>query len=171
MKRPLLLSLATALPFALAACSGGGDLSAVKTFSYVSGEHQEGQIAYTVRPPAGGPHNPKWQKCGVYDQPLYDQYAVHSLEHGAVWITYLPSLSAADLAKLKAAVDGRSYTLLSPYAGQSAPVVASAWNAQLALKGADDARLKDFLGKYEQGASAPERGAACDGPYSTTETQ
>lgn len=161
----------TLLPLALAACSRGVDLSAVKTFAYPAGQHQEGQITYASRPPAGGPHNPRWQQCGVYAQPLYDQYAVHSLEHGAVWITYLPTLSAADVAKLKAAVEGRSYTLLSPYPGQAAPVMASAWNAQLALTGADDARLKAFLGKYEQGATAPERGAACDGPYSTTETQ
>ena len=165
---PLLLTLV--LPMLLAACSHS-DSSDVKTFDYKSGIHQEGQISYKEHPPVGGPHNPRWQQCGVYDKPLYDQYAVHSLEHGAVWITYQPGLAAAELSKLRAAVEGRSYVLLSPYEGQSAPVVASAWNAQLTLKGADDARLKDFLTQYEQGATAPERGAACDGPYSTTTTQ
>jgi len=167
VNRALLL---LALPVILASCSGG-DLTGVKTFKYQGGQHQEGQIAYTEHPPVGGTHNPRWQKCGVYDNPLYDQFAVHSMEHGAVWITYLPSLPAGDVAKLKAAVDGRSYTLLSPYPGQAAPVMMSAWNAQLSLQDASDPRIKAFLSKYEQGATAPERGAACDGPYSTTETQ
>lgn len=167
MKRMLPL----ALTLILASCGSKADLSAVKTFNYTSGEHQEGQIDYTEHPPVGGKHNPRWQKCGVYTAPLYDQYAVHSLEHGAVWITYLPTISADDLAKLKADVDGRSYTLLSPYAGQTSPVVMSAWNAQLSLDSATDPRISAFLSKYEQGATAPERGAACDGPYSITETQ
>lgn len=168
-----MLGSSLALSLVLASCSGGGgaSLQGVKTYKYASGEHQEGQIVYTEHPPVGGKHNPKWQKCGVYAQPLYDQYAVHSMEHGAVWITYQPTLAAADLDKLKSAVAGRSYTLLSPYAGQSSPVVLSAWNAQLAVPTADDKRVGAFLAKYEQGATAPERGAACDGPYSTTETQ
>ncbi|WP_407541381.1 DUF3105 domain-containing protein [Deinococcus radiomollis] len=167
MKWTLLL----ALPLIFASCAKTDSLSAVQTFKYASGEHQEGQIAYTEHPPVGGKHNPRWQKCGVYTQPLYDQFAVHSMEHGAVWITYLPSLAAADVGKLKADVNGRSYTLLSPYPGQKSPVVLSAWNAQLPLDSASDPRIKDFLSKYEQGATAPERGAACDGPYSVTETQ
>jgi Protein of unknown function (DUF3105) len=171
MKLTLLLAAPLASALALSSCSGGGAIADLKTFSYKSGDHKEGLIKYTESPPTGGPHNNRWQKCGVYTQPLYNQYAVHSMEHGAVWITYQPSLPAADVAKLKAATEGRSYTLLSPYAEQTAPVVASAWNAQVALKGADDPRIKDFLAKYEQSASAPEPGAACDGPASTSETQ
>ncbi|GGR20584.1 DUF3105 domain-containing protein [Deinococcus ruber] len=170
MKR--LLCLAIAAPLLLAACSKNStDASGVQIFKYASGIHQEGQITYKEHPPVGGPHNPRWQQCGIYTQPLYDQYAVHSMEHGAVWITYKPGTSAADIAKLTAAVQGRSYILMSPYENQPAPIMASAWNAQLTLKSADDPALKDFLAKYEQGESAPERGAACDGPYATTTTQ
>ena len=171
MKPSAKLCLLLAVPLVLAACSKSASIDGLKTFKYASGEHVEGQIKYASLPPAGGAHNPRWQKCGVYDQPLYDQYAVHSMEHGAVWIAYQPTLPAAELVKLKAAVAGRSYTLLSPYPGLSAPITASAWNAQVALKSADDARLGTFLSTYEQGPTTPERGAACDGPYSTTETQ
>jgi len=39
-------------------------------------------------PPMGGTHNQVWQNCGVYETPLRSDLAVHSLEHGAVWITY-----------------------------------------------------------------------------------
>lgn len=107
----------------------------------------------------------------MYSQPLYDVHAVHSMEHGAVWITYRPSLAAADIEKLKTAVQGRRYTLLSPYPGQRTPVVLSAWNAQLTLDSVDATIIGAFLAKYEQGATAPERGVACDGPFSVTDTQ
>ncbi|GMA17273.1 DUF3105 domain-containing protein [Deinococcus metallilatus] len=164
MKRTLFLAL---LPLSLAACGQKG-IEGVKTFDYQGGDHRSGSLVYAETPPAGGPHNPIWQNCGVYDQPLYNEYAVHSLEHGAVWITYRPGLGAQEVAALRHLVDGRPYTLLSPYEGLPAPIVISAWNAQLPVQSANDARLKAFLDEYEQGATAPERGAACSGGYGST---
>ncbi|WP_216329438.1 DUF3105 domain-containing protein [Deinococcus aestuarii] len=164
MKRTLLLAL---LPLTLAAC-GGGNIEGLQTFEYQGGDHRAGSLVYTENPPAGGAHNAIWQNCGVYDQPLYNEYAVHSLEHGAVWITYRPDLGAEGVAALKTLVDGRPYTLLSPYEGLPAPVVASAWNAQLQVQNPTDERLGAFLDKYEQGPTAPERGAACSGGYGST---
>ncbi|WP_034385915.1 DUF3105 domain-containing protein [Deinococcus sp. YIM 77859] len=164
MKRLLLLPL---LSLALAACAQKG-IEGVQTFDYQGGDHRPGSLVYAENPPAGGAHNTLWQNCGVYDQPLYNEYAVHSLEHGAVWITYRPDLAPEGVAALKALVDGRPYTILSPYEGLPSPVVASAWNAQLAVESPTDERLKAFLDKYEQGPTAPERGAACSGGYSGT---
>ena len=86
---------------------------------------------------------------------------MHSLEHGAVWVTYRPELSTEDVEALRAQIRGKRYTLLSPYAGLPAPVVASAWGVQLQLSGPDDPRLESFLATYRQGPQAPEPGAAC----------
>ena len=44
-------------------------------------------------PPAFGAHLGAWQNCGIYDQPVEVGHALHSLEHGAVWLTYSPDLS------------------------------------------------------------------------------
>ncbi|UBV42284.1 DUF3105 domain-containing protein [Deinococcus taeanensis] len=151
----------------LTACGSQG-IEGVKTFTYPAGDHRSGSLIYAETPPAGGPHNATWQNCGVYDRPLYNEYAVHSLEHGAVWITYRPNLDAAQVATLRKLVEGRPYTLLSPYEGLDTPVAASAWGAQLKVDQADDSRLKAFLDKYEQGATAPERGASCSGAYGET---
>ncbi|WP_084047868.1 DUF3105 domain-containing protein [Deinococcus hopiensis] len=164
MNRTLLLAL---LPLALAACGDKG-IQGLKTFKHEGGDHRSGSLTYAETPPAGGAHNPVWQNCGVYTQPLYNEYAVHSLEHGAVWITYRPDLGAEGVAELKKLVDGHTYALLSPYEGLPSPVVASAWNAQVAVEGPTDERLKAFLDKYEQGPTAPERGAACSGGYGET---
>jgi len=164
MKKLLLI-----LTVLLASCSkDGGEIEGVKSFKHAGSDHKEGRMEYTQRPPAGGPHNPTWQNCGVYDRPIYDEYAVHSLEHGAVWVTYRQDLPADQVAALKKLVDGRSYTLLSPHEAQNAPVVITAWNKQLEVPEAGDARLKQFLQKYEQGGEAPEVGAPCVGAYSGT---
>jgi hypothetical protein len=44
-------------------------------------------VNYPQTPPVGGPHNPTWQTCAFYDKPVPSETAVHSLEHGAIWIT------------------------------------------------------------------------------------
>ena len=153
----------------LTACSQGSqDIEGVQSFKYTGGEHQTGRLNYAQRPPVGGPHNPVWQNCGVYDRPLYDEYAVHSMEHGAVWITYQPGLSTAEVATLREAVQGRPYTLLSPYEALKSPIVLSAWNKQLAVTSASDPRIAAFIQKYEQGGEAPEIGAPCSGGYGDT---
>lgn len=162
--------LAATLSAVLAACHPQ-PLPGLTTFAYPGGVHVDTHVHYAETPPAGGPHNPRWQRCGVYTRPLQNEYAVHSMEHGAVWVTYRPGLADADLARLKAAVKGRQYTLLSPYPGLTHQLTLSAWNAQLPLDDARDPRVQAFLSRYEQGADAPERGAPCDGPYAVTTTR
>ena len=110
---------------------------------------------------------PGWQNCGIYDQPINNENAVHSMEHGAVWITYQPDLPKAQVDKLKE-LASEDYMLLSPYPGLPAKVVASSWNNQLKLDSADDPRLPKFISKYKNNrAETPELGAACDGGVST----
>jgi hypothetical protein len=118
---------------------------------------------YGMNPPAGGNHNQAWLNCGVYSEPQQNENAVHSLEHGAVWITYDPeALSDADIETLRDSIPG-TYMLLTPYPDLPAPVVASAWANQVQLDGVDDPRLADFIEKFRQSPDAPEPGAACTG--------
>jgi hypothetical protein len=141
-------------------------LQATKYYDYVGGDHTEDPVRYAQVPPAGGPHDPTWDDCGVYDAPVRNENAVHDLEHGTVWITYRPDLSPDDVQKLSDALDtvksGR--IMLSPYPGLPAPVVVTVWNAQLDLKGADDTRLPIFLDFYGDGHTGPEAAfASCEG--------
>lgn len=159
--------LGLALPALLAACSSR-DLAGVQKSTFQAGDHREGRLVYAQTPPAGGPHNPSWQNCGVYTSALYNEYVVHSLEHGAVWITYGPTLSPEDVRTLAGLAQGRTHVLVSPNGQQTAPVVLTAWGAQLPVDGVGDARIRAFLDKYEQGPTTPERGAACTGGYSGT---
>ena len=104
-------------------------LDAVQTFE-VTRDHTTEAVTYAQSPPVGGDHNPSWLNCGVYDEPVQDELAVHSLEHGAVWVTYRPDLPADQVQALDDALPD-TYIVLSPREGLPSPVVASAWGAQL----------------------------------------
>ncbi|NAZ75711.1 DUF3105 domain-containing protein [Kineococcus sp. T13] len=136
-------------------------LEAVRTFQYTGGQHTEEPVQYTENPPVGGEHAPVWLNCGVYDAPVPNENAVHSMEHGAVWISYSPDLPAEQVEQLREDVAQETYTVLSPYEGLPSPVVLSAWNNQLEVEDADDPRIEAFLAKFVQGAQTPEPGALC----------
>ncbi len=125
------------------------------------------EAAGTLLPPVGGDHDPVPQNCGVYTEPVATASAVHSLEHGAVWIAYRPGLDQGEIDSLTALARGRAYVLLSPFPGLRSPVVLSAWGIQLELEKANDPRVETFLTKYVQGEQTPEPGAACSGGAGT----
>jgi hypothetical protein len=127
------------------------------------GQHTEGAVDYAQSPPVGGEHNSIWQNAGFYQEPVRNETAVHTLEHGAVWITYSPDLPQAEKDRIREIVSGQDCVLASPYPNLDAPVVASAWGKQLALEGADDPDLERFVSAYKQGPQTPEPGAACTG--------
>ena len=143
------------------------EIKGLKTFGTVTATHVEGAVDYKadydMDPPAGGNHNAIWLNCGIYDQPQQNENAVHALEHGAVWITYDPdALSDSEIETLRNEAPS-TYSVLSPYPGLPAPVVISAWSAQVQLDGVDDPRLEQFIQKYWKSGNAPEPGASCSG--------
>jgi hypothetical protein len=137
----------------------------VERTSGLSREHVTGPQNYTQEPPVGGTHSPVWMNCGVYDQPVPEESGVHSLEHGAVWITYLPNLPDDQVQALRALARNRSYMLVSPWKDDSlpSPIVASAWGLQLKVDQANDPRLAEFARRYANGPQTPEPGALCSG--------
>lgn len=142
----------------------GAEIEGVETFENET-SHVEGTVDYPQSPPAGGPHNSVWLNCGVYDQPVPNENAVHSLEHGAVWVTYDPAaVSGDDLAKLRSYLPS-SYAILSPYEGMDTPIAVSNWNHQLKLDSVDDSRISDFFEEYWRSDDVPEPGALCSGAF------
>lgn len=140
--------------------------SVAGAFDYGSQErgHDEGVVIEAGElPPVGGVHSPRWQNCGVYDRPVDTKNAVHSMEHGAVWIAYQPELPGEDVSILRNLVGDQSYLLLSPFPGLKSPVVLSAWGIQLEVDSVDDGRVAEFVSAYRLGPQTPEFGAACSG--------
>jgi hypothetical protein len=127
--------------------------------------HVTKTVTYPMKPPVGGDHNQVWMNCdrNVYKDAIPDMNAVHSLEHGAVWVTYNDKASDADIKTLGDKVGKTSYTLMSPYKDQAGTIMLSAWGKQLTVDKASDPRVDQFLTKYVQGPQTPEPGAACTG--------
>lgn len=183
---PRRATLFIAVPLLLAAGCGGGDgggsaaptsaapttaarvpattstvrpIEGVATFVIDAG-HREGTIAYTQTPPVGGVHNPTWMTCGFYDQQVPSERAAHSLEHGAIWITYRPDLPQAQVDALAALARSRNLILVSRWDdGLPSPLVATGWGRQLRLETPSDPRLAEFIRLYAN--QGPEINAPC----------
>ncbi|MFE7973182.1 DUF3105 domain-containing protein [Streptomyces shenzhenensis] len=127
--------------------------------------HVQTSVTYPMQPPVGGDHNPVWLNCNgdVYASAVKNENAVHSLEHGAVWVTYTAAAQKADVDALAAKVKQTPYSLMSPYEDQAAPLMLSAWGHQVTVKSADDPAVATFFSTYVQGEQTPEPGASCTG--------
>lgn len=129
--------------------------------------HVDGDIDYASAVPVGGPHNPVWQLCGIYDEAVRPENTIHSMEHGAVWLTYQPNLSDEEVEYLRNVVRqersdrGEALVILSPEPDIDAPVIATAWRVQLKMDDVFDDRLPEFLDRYQRGPFYPEPGANC----------
>jgi hypothetical protein len=129
-------------------------------------DHVGTTVNYPQTPPAGGKHNAQPQTCSVYTSPIANEHAVHSLEHGAVWVTYRPDLPQAQVSDLVKKVSGNPYRMLSPFPGLKSAVSAQAWGRQIFVDSASDSKIDKFLDAYTQGPQAPENGV-CQGNTTT----
>jgi len=139
--------------------------------SALSREHKPGNIQYKINPPVGGDHSPTWQRCmgDVYEAQIPNENAVHSLEHGAVWITYRPDLPKDQVDKLASKIRGKDFLLMSPFPGLDKPISLQAWGYQLKVDNADDGRIDEFISALRENASL-EPGTPCSSGNYTTGT-
>jgi hypothetical protein len=148
------------------------DIAGIQTYDEYKDpqDHVTTPVDYKESPPVGGPHAPppEWADCTgtVYDVDIRHENAVHSLEHGAVWITYNPDqVSGSDIDTLAALVENESGRMLSPYAGQDSPVSIQSWGHQLKVDSAGDPRIKQFADLLTlNNEFTPEVGASCENP-------
>jgi hypothetical protein len=145
-----------------ASYAGGGTdavIDGVETFNN-GALHVDTAVTYPETPPTGGDHNPGWLNCGVYTEPVPNENAVHSLEHGAIWVTYDPATSADELETLRAFLPS-TFVIMSPFEGLPSPVVLSGWNVQLQLDSVTDERIPEFFEAHWKSNTVPEPGALC----------
>jgi hypothetical protein len=139
------------------------EIVGLQTFKVASRNHVSGPVQYPQTPPVGGDHAPIWQDCGFYSRPIVTERGVHSMEHGAVWITYRPDLPSDQASALRKLATDQTYILVSPWPGLPAPLVASAWGKQVRLESATDPRLAEFVRQFRMSPKVPEPGSACEG--------
>jgi hypothetical protein len=125
--------------------------------------HRDGDIEYGLEPPVGGLHDPVPLECGFYGEPVREENVGHSLEHGAVWLSFAPDLAAEDVGVIEALARDNDEVLAAPHDGlePGVAVVASAWARQLTLESVEDPRLAEFVAEYQNGGQEPEPGVGC----------
>lgn len=144
------------------------DIEGVTAEEFAGGNHvdPDQRVAYEGLPPMGGAHDAVWANClgTVYPDGLRTENAVHSMEHGAVWITYNPDeLSEDQVGALTAKVEGQPYTLMSAWPGLDTPMSLQSWGHQLALEDPADPRVDQFISALRVNSNThPEVGASCD---------
>ena len=141
----------------------------IEVYPATTNRSVKGPIEYDRLPPTNGDHAPVWQNCGVYGMPIQNRHAVHSLDHGVVWITYRPDLPPGQVDKLHLYGE-EDYVIVSPYPGQDAPVISTSWRVQLKLDGASDPRLRKFVDQFRISEIAPLSGNRCVGGVGNPET-
>ncbi|MEV0687191.1 DUF3105 domain-containing protein [Nocardia sp. NPDC050378] len=145
-------------------------IAGVVTAEFPLGGHVSStqRVAYTSIPPMGGTHDGVWASCNgvVYPEGIRTENAVHSLEHGAVWIAYNPArVSADDQATLRTKVQGGTYIFMSPIPNMADPLSLQSWGHQLALDSATDPRIDQFIMALRNNPyTTPEPGASCSNP-------
>ncbi|MEU5382482.1 DUF3105 domain-containing protein [Kitasatospora cineracea] len=139
------------------------DIPGLQTFGKLTQNHVKTEVKYPQTPPVGGDHDPVWQTCmgNVYDKPVRNENAVHSLEHGAVWVTYNGKATPEDIKTLSDKVKATPYSLMSPYPDEPGTITLTAWSNQLVVDSASDPRVATFFAKFVQGPQTLEQGASC----------
>jgi hypothetical protein len=145
------------------AIDAGEGIEGVEVIRIPPYTHTPNTVDYDRRPPAGGDHNDLTVPCGFYEERFPDEYLVHDLEHGIVWLAYSPELDDADRAVIRALTGDDEEVVATPYADleDGVAVVATAWSFQLTLDSVDDPRLAAFVEEYQGKSTAPEAGVGC----------
>ena len=105
------------------------------------------EVPIGALPQAGGPHAPSPLRNGIYDEPVSEPHAIHSLEHGIIWVTYQPDLlSAEDFERLRDAADDHlGDVILSPRLENVDPIVLVSWGRRLVMDELDTQLVDDFI--------------------------
>lgn len=109
---------------------------------------------YNSNPPSSGWHYAIPAQTGFHDTSIPDEAAIHSLEHGDIWIAYHPQISDAAKNALKD-LAGR-YIVISPRETNDADIALVAWTRvdSFDLAGEDlstdeKKRIDDFIRRYD----------------------
>jgi hypothetical protein len=108
------------------------------------------QVNYPTATPTSGTHSASSARCGIFNEEIPLEFAVHSLEHGTVVIWYRADLDAEEVSRLAGIVnqfDDR--VIMSPNARLTDPVVATAWTRLKAYDGADP-EIAEFIQTYRE---------------------
>lgn len=112
-------------------------------------------VDYQTNPPTSGSHLAQAKEWGIYDKEIDDKAAVHSMEHGGIWISY-KDLSTEEIQVLEDIGKQNSLsTLISPRQGNDNKIVVTSWGKMMKLDGVDKALIQKYIDTYKN--QSPEK--------------
>lgn len=113
--------------------------------------------AYISNPPSSGWHYGLTAKKQFYDEPVPDEYLIHNLEHGDVWIAYHPRIPQDIKDELKKFAFAKMN--ITPREANDTDIALVAWERvnKFNLEGGTlpESRIRDFIKRYRN--RGPER--------------
>lgn len=91
------------------------------------------EFTYNSNPPTSGPHYAQPANWEMYDYEVNDGIFIHNMEHGGIWISYRPTISAQAMEDLKNMVNefGGSQIVMAPRAANDTDIAIAAWTRLL----------------------------------------
>ena len=123
-------------------------------------------VTYETSPPVAGRHAPSPFPCGTYAEPVPNENLVHSLEHGAVYALYPPSLPVEQVSTLEGLAAEQGWEenfLVAPYDGEMPEdtlVSVGGWGHRMDLPEIEVSAIVEFYDEFE-GTGTSEAGLGC----------
>lgn len=105
--------------------------------------------AYNSNPPTSGWHLPQTVQWGLPRTEIPDEFAVHNLEHGGIWITYQDPRDGNLVKKLEALASRYpTKIIVSPRPTTDSAIAVVAWERLLKLHTYDETRIVEFIDAF-----------------------
>lgn len=112
-------------------------------------------VDYQTNPPTSGSHLAEAEKWGIFSNEIDDMAAVHSMEHGGIWISY-KDISQEEIVILEEVGKQNSQsTVVSPRSGNDSKIVIASWGKMVKLETAEKALIQKYIDTYKN--QAPEK--------------
>jgi hypothetical protein len=103
---------------------------------------------YNSNPPTSGWHWPQPAAWGVYKAQEPDERLIHNLEHGGIWISYLPGTDPAVVTKLEDFANRYRKVVVEPRAANEKPIALAAWTHNENMDSFDEREIVKFIEAY-----------------------
>lgn len=113
------------------------------------------KVEYRTNPPTSGDHYANPAGWGVYGKEVVDENAVHSLEHGGIWIAY-KDIDDTEKKILEEIGKANSQSVIvSPRSANDVKIAIVSWGKLMKLEEVDKAVIQKYIGTYKN--QSPER--------------
>ena len=126
-------------------------------FPIEGSEHvpSEAEVVYKTNPPTSGDHLAEAEDWGVYTEEVSDKMAVHGLEHGGIWISYI-NIDESQITILREiGKENAGSVIVAPRSKNDTNIAIASWGRMMKLESVDKALIQKYIDTYKN--QSPEK--------------